>query len=353
MLIVPTLEQIRTAILRDVQSLNPRADINEDSDNYARASSLAAVAEGLYAHQKWIIKQFFPDTADTEFLEKHAGLRGIRRKNATYASGAGATVYGQDGAQIGLGLQLTTQDGRFYEVVAPSVIRNGSAVVEVRSLATGVKQNIAQETAASFMAAPVGVQSDCVLNQITGGTEAESDASLLARLLEHIRRPPAGGNKYDYKNWALSVDGVDAAFVYPLRRGLGTVDIAITSNNDVPSDEIVRHCQAFIDEVRPVTAKEALVVKPNVTRIDFNIQVKLSGVSLPEIQRSITGALGDYFNTVIPADDFIVSQCEAIVSDLIGVVDRRFVSPTANRKADVVSRIEWFRLGNVTVSEMR
>ncbi|MGX2968811.1 baseplate J/gp47 family protein [Ursidibacter arcticus] len=352
MLIVPTLEQIRSTILRDIQSLNPRADIAEDSDNYARASSLAAVAEGLYAYQKWIIKQFFPDTADTEFLEKHAGLRGIRRKNATYASGAGATVYGQDGSQIGLGLQITTQDGRFYEVIEPNVIRNGSAVVVVRSLATGVKQNISQETTASFMSAPVGVQSDCVLNHIVGGTDAESDVSLLARLLEHIRRPPAGGNKYDYKNWALSVDGVDAAFVYPLRRGLGTVDIAITSNNNVPSDEIVRHCQAFIDDVRPVTAKEALVVKPNVTRIDFNIQVKLSGVSLLEIKQAITGALGDYFNTVIPADDFIVSQCEAIVSDLIGVVDRRFVSPTANRKADVVSRIEWFRLGNVTVSEM-
>ena len=352
MLIVPTLEQIRSTILRDIQSLNPRADIAEDSDNYARASSLAAVAEGLYAYQKWIIKQFFPDTADTEFLEKHAGLRGIRRKNATYASGAGATVYGQDGSQIGLGLQITTQDGRFYEVIEPNVIRNGSAVVVVRSLATGVKQNISQETAASFMSAPVGVQSDCVLNHIVGGTDAKSDVSLLARLLEHIRRPPAGGNKYDYKNWALSVDGVDAAFVYPLRRGLGTVDIAITSNNNVPSDEIVRHCQAFIDDVRPVTAKEALVVKPNVTRIDFNIQVKLSGVSLLEIKQAITGALGDYFNTVIPADDFIVSQCEAIVSDLIGVVDRRFVSPTANRKADVVSRIEWFRLGNVTVSEM-
>ncbi|WP_413462564.1 baseplate J/gp47 family protein [Kingella kingae] len=46
-----------------------------------------------------------------------------------------------------------------------------------------------------------------------------------------MRRPPAGGNQYDYKNWALSVDGVSSAYVYPLRRGLGTVDIAITSGD--------------------------------------------------------------------------------------------------------------------------
>lgn len=59
MFITPTLDEIRQAILRDVVSLNPHADVSVDSDNYARASSLAATAEGLYAHQKWIIKQFF------------------------------------------------------------------------------------------------------------------------------------------------------------------------------------------------------------------------------------------------------------------------------------------------------
>ncbi|WP_230397170.1 baseplate J/gp47 family protein [Pasteurella multocida] len=105
------------------------------------------------------------------------------------------------------------------------------------------------------MSAPVGVQTDVTLSNVVGGTDAESDTSLLERLLELIRRPPAGGNRYDYRNWALSVDGVDAAYVYPLRRGLGTVDIAITSNNDLPSSETIERCQAFIDEVRPVTAK--------------------------------------------------------------------------------------------------
>lgn len=353
MLIVPTLAEIRAAILRDVQSLNPQADVAVDSDNYARASSLAAVAEGLYAHQKWLIKQFFPDTADTEFLEKHAGLRGIRRRNATYASGFGVRVSGNNGAQIPVGCQIATKDGRFYEVIEGATLQNETALAKVRSLATGAAQNVQVETPASFMSAPAGVQSDCVLLEITGGTDAESDTSLLERLLEHIRRPPAGGNKYDYKNWALSVDGVDAAFVYPLRRGLGTVDIAITSNNDVPSDETVRRCQAFIDDVRPVTAKEALVVKPSVTRINFNIEVKLAGVSLSEIRQAIQNALIAHFNNIIPADDLIVSQCEAVVSDLIGVVDRRFTAPTANRKANLSNGIEWFRLGTITISEMR
>lgn len=353
MFIVPTLEEIRASILRDYQTYYPNADTSEDSDAYARASSLAACAEGIYAHQKWLIKQFFPDTAATEFLEKHAGLRGLRRRNATYAAGKGATISGNPDAVIAVGLQIKTEDGRFYETTESAVISSGgTAVVAVRSLATGAVQNIKTATKGSFMAAPVGVSTDVVLNDVVGATNAESDSSLLERLLNKIRRPAAGGNKYDYKDWALEVDGVEQAYVYPLRRGLGTVDIAITADNGVPSDDTVRRAQEYIDQERPVTAKESKVVKPDVTKVNFNIQVKISGVALNDIKTAINNALRDYFNGLIPGDDLIVSQCEAVVNNLIGVVDRRFIAPTANQKADIVNKIEWFRLGEVTVTEM-
>jgi baseplate J-like protein len=351
--IVPTIEEIRASLLRDYQTYYPNADTSEDSDAYARASSLAACAEGIYAHQKWLIKQFFPDTADTEFLEKHAGLRGLRRRNATYAAGKSATISGNPDAVIAVGLQIKTEDGRFYETTESAVISSGgTAVVAVRSLATGAVQNIKTATKGSFMAAPVGVSTDVVLNDVVGATNAESDSSLLERLLNKIRRPAAGGNKYDYKDWALEVDGVEQAYVYPLRRGLGTVDIAITADNGVPSDDTVRRAQEYIDQERPVTAKESKVVKPDVTKVNFNIQVKISGVALNDIKTAINNALRDYFNGLIPGDDLIVSQCEAVINNLIGVVDHRFIAPTANQKADIINKIEWFRLGEITVTEM-
>ena len=353
MFIVPNLEEIRASLLRDYQTYYPNADTSEDSDAYARASSLAACAEGIYAHQKWMIKQFFPDTADTEFLEKHAGLRGLRRRNATYSAGKGATVSGNPDAVIAVGLQIKTEDGRFYETTESAVIpASGSVIVAVRSLATGAVQNIKTATKGSFMAAPVGVSTDVVLNDVVGATNAESDSSLLERLLNKIRRPAAGGNKYDYKDWALEVDGVEQAYVYPLRRGLGTVDIAITADNGVPSDDTVRRAQEYIDQERPVTAKESKVVKPDVTKVNFNIQVKISGVALNDIKTAINNALRDYFNGLIPGDDLIVSQCEAVINNLIGVVDRRFIAPTANQKADIINKIEWFKLGEITVTEM-
>lgn len=201
------------------------------------------------------------------------------------------------------------------------------------------------------MAAPAGVATECRLT-VQGGTDRESDASLLARLLEIIRRPPAGGNRYDYKNWALSVDGVTSAYVYPLRRGLDTVDIAITSADGVSSEETVRRVQAYIDEMRPVTAKNALVLKPTVTAVPVTVQVKLDGIDLDEAKRRIRTALKEYFDTLIPGDGLTVSQIEAAISNVDGVIDRRLTAPTANRAADTVNRIEWFKAGAINVTEM-
>jgi uncharacterized phage protein gp47/JayE len=66
----------------------------------------------------------------------------------------------------------------------------------------------------------------------------ETDAELLARLLKYIRRPPAGGNKYDYEKWALEVDNVAAAYCIPLAQGLGSVDVIILANESATGSEI-------------------------------------------------------------------------------------------------------------------
>ncbi len=69
----------------------------------------------------------------------------------------------------------------------------------------------------------------------------ETDAAYLARLLDDIRRPPAGGNKYDYVKWALEVNNIARAWCIPIPAGvLGTVDVviladAITTGSEIPS----------------------------------------------------------------------------------------------------------------------
>lgn len=345
---MPTFDEIRNAILRDTVSLNPDADITCDSDNYIRASSLASCAVGQYVHQSWILRQFFPDTADTVYLERHCSLHGLRRKKATYATGK-ATVKGLVNAEIKAGLQIKC-DELFFRVLHDARIgAEGSAEINLISTEAGRKYNVTEE-AAQFMSAPIGLTSELLIHKTAGGTDAETDTDLLARLLELLRRPPAGGNKYDYKNWALSIDGVTSAYVYPLRRGLGTVDIVITSAGDIPSDDIINKTQSYIDSVRPVTAKNSFVMKPDITPVDINVMVKLSDITQITATNDIKTALSEYFHSVQPGDSIIVSQLETIISNIAGIVDRKLISPTKNLEADILNKIEWFRLGKVTVT---
>ena len=344
---IPTFEEIRQAILRDMVSLNPETDVSSDSDNYIRASSLASCATGQYAHQAWILKQFFPDTADTDFLERHCNLRGIRRKNATSASGT-VIAHGIPQASIDADLQIKCGE-RLYTVLQKAYIKeDGTVVLNIRSLEPGAISNQHNKTA-QFMAAPVGVSSDLVNLDVTGGTDVESDNSLLNRLLDLLRRPPAGGNQYDYKAWALSVDGVTSAYVYPLRRGLGTVDVVITSGDNVPSDDIVSKVQNYIDSVRPVTAKNSMVIKPDVTKVDIEVKVSLSGGAFDKAANDIKQALQEHFSALKPGDSVIASQLEAVISDVASVTDRKMTLPKGNLVAETNKKIEWFMLGEVDV----
>lgn len=82
-------------------------------------------------------------------------------------------------------------------------------------------------------------------------TYGETDAALLARLLDDIRRPPAGGNKHDYIKWALAVDNVAAAYCFPLAQGLGTVDVVIVANSTTTGAEMP---SSYADKSGSVTA---------------------------------------------------------------------------------------------------
>jgi hypothetical protein len=66
----------------------------------------------------------------------------------------------------------------------------------------------------------------------------ETDAELLARLLSLLRLPPAGGNKNDYEQWALSIDHVAAAWCFPIAQGPGTVDVVIMADEESTGSEI-------------------------------------------------------------------------------------------------------------------
>lgn len=349
----PDQATLRANILREISNQLPGADTGGDSDHFIRANSVASAIEGLYAHQAWIAKQIFPDTADADNLARHAQLRGLSRKSAVGSAGS-LLLSGLPGAPITAGLIAQTLDGKQYSLSASGQIgADGTGTIAATSTTTGSATVQATGASVTLLAPPNGVNATGSVVKMVGGTDDETDAQLLARLLDVIQRPPAGGNKWDFRRWAMSVDGVSSALVYPLRRGLGTCDVVITASGGLPSAATLAAVQDYIDSMRPVTAKNCLVIAPSLVSMDHVIQVAFPGGTADVAQALIQPRLASYFATLSPGDAYIRSQVESVISDTSGVTDRLLVSPTANHTPQVDAQaVEWCQLGQVSVSLM-
>lgn len=348
--VTPDYQAIRDAILRDIANQVPDSATGEDSDFRVRSNATGAAIEGLYQHQAWIARQVLPDTADREVLERHASLRGITRKTATAATG---TIHftGTAGASIPIGTAANTSAGvGFVTTSAGTLDGTGNATVAAQASVAGSAGNQLATTALTLNSAPAGVQSAAMITTMTGGTDVETDDALRARLLFVLRNPPQGGAKHDYYIWAMEVDGVANAYPYPLRRGLGTVDVVIVTTGGVPGAPLIASVQSHINTVAPITA-DCLVLGPTGVSVAVTAALTLSGITLAEATSAITAVLQDYFASLAPGDTVRRNRIGALIADVSGVVDYTLTAPAANVTTSVdATHVEMPVLGVVTLT---
>lgn len=173
----------------------------------------------------------------------------------------------------------------------------------------------------------------------------ESDAELLARLLETLRTPPAGGNAADYVRWAKEVDGVGQAYCVPLAQGPGTVDVLVLASGDseTPDQDLLDAVYAHIDALRPVTASTMRVQAPGV--LTQNVSMTVDGDNL--VTSVIEDEIEVYLNSMIPGADLALTQLSAIAI-ANGATDAVLTTPSANV---VTAANQMIRAGVVNVAE--
>jgi len=347
----PDYLSLRTALLRDMANQLPDAATGSDSDFAVRANAVAAALEGIYQHQQWIVRQMLPDTADSDYLERWASLYGINRKPAVSASGT-ITFTASVVSWIPVGTEAKTPDGiAFVTTAAGQISAGGALTLAASAVMPGTNGNISTATALTLAAAPAGANSSCtVASAMTGGADQESDAALLARLLARLRNPPHGGNAKDYLAWAMAVPGVSKAYVYPLRRGLGTVDVVIMSIAGLPSAQLLADAQTAINAAKPVTS-DCLVLAPALVPVAITATLTLSGTPLAAAVATINAQLAAYFSSLKPGDAVIKTRIAALIADTAGVVDFNLTAPAANVAITVnASAMQLASLGTVTLS---
>jgi uncharacterized phage protein gp47/JayE len=349
--LTPDYQAIRDGILRDILNQRPDANVASDGDYAIRANATGSAVEGIYQHQQWIVRQLFPDTADSDYLGRHASLRGLAWKAATLATGT-VTFSGTPTSPVPIGTEVKMSAGIAYLTTATDVIGAGGTVtIAAQAEAVGAAGNQMAGTALTLTSAPSGVLSSATIAMMTSGTDVETDASLLARLLFVLRNPPCGGAAHDYYTWATSVAGVTAAYVYSNRRGLGTTDVVILTAGGIPGAPLIAAVQAYVDTQRPVQA-DFLAYGP--TAVPVNIAAALTlaaGYTLAAVGAAINTALASYFATLKPGDTAYINRIRAIISDTPGVVDFNLTAPLANTAALVdATHVQLATLGTTTWS---
>jgi uncharacterized phage protein gp47/JayE len=279
----PTLAEVRGLVRDSVRAKLPGADaLVPNSVLRVLSDSQGALCHATLQYIDWLALQLLPDTAETEWLDRHGNIWLVNsdgttgRKVATLASGT-VQFTGTVGTIVPIGTQLSGSNTD-YETTELVTIGVDLTTGPVQALDPGSLGNLDQGATLGLVSSIPGVDGTVTVLELAGGVDTENDNDLRARVLERIRQPPMGGAAYDYVAWALAVPGVTRAWCSPLEMGMGTVTIRFmmdelrASTGGFPLPDDVDTVKAYIDSVRPVAVKDFFVAGP----IPYPINLRIS-----------------------------------------------------------------------------
>jgi uncharacterized phage protein gp47/JayE len=286
----PTLRDVRGAVRDAITGRLPGADANVPNSVLRVVSdAMGALCHLALQYIDWLARQLLPDTAETEWLDRHGHIwltnadGSTGRKLATLASGT-ADFNSIVGINVSVTVPAFTQltyagTGISYQTTADIITDAGGAPTPapIQALDPGSAGNLDQGVTLGLVSPITNLVGQATVVTLTGGTDDETDDELRARVLKRIRQPPMGGDETDYEQWALAVPGVTRAWAAPQEMGIGTMTVRfleddLRANDDgwpTPADITV--VADYIDTVRPVTVKDMYVVAPIKQYIDITI----------------------------------------------------------------------------------
>lgn len=283
-----------------------------------------------------VIKLIFPDYAYGEYLDYHAKTRNITRLAATAATGE-ITITGDEGIEIPEGSIFSTESVNdepsvdYRTTEAAEIPASGTVKIPIECTQTGVIGNT-QAGMISIVASRIsGITGVINEDDISGGTEAESDDSLRERISEYDKSLGMSfvGNPGDYKRWAKSVDGVGEATIISAVDNTGEVTIILTDAAGAPATEEL--CEDVYNYIMmpddPINRRAPIgahltVIPPETMPISIKATIELEADAvLTAVQDAYLEQIALYLQTAIEEKEVKYTQIAAILSATAGVND--------------------------------
>lgn len=323
-----------------------RSNINVQS--VVRAIGL----HGLYVFLRdYIARQAVPMWSTGAFLDGWLATYGMSRKAATQASGT-ATGKGSVGAWLVAGTQLQNSSGTIYQVTADvQVGSDGTFSATVLALGAGKAGNTSANAALILTASVDGIEGALVSAAgIGGGTETETDAQAVYRLVQRLAYEPMGGAPHDYARWALACPGVTRAWGIRNPSGPTTAGVMIMCDENpdgLPTAAQIQSVYSYIRDPKRGPPDELFVFAPTLVKVNPVIDPTPDSTS---IRAAITIELRDlFFRETEPGYSMPHSHLIEAVSMATGEHTHKFVSPTLTSGAYFsVGQFELLALGEVS-----
>jgi len=250
------------------------------------------------------------DTAVGEYLERVVADCGITRKKATHAARKIETTAAVNiGTRWGLNGTSYTITGLLSANIYSAACEQAGAVGNTYS---GTLENIDNVSGVTARLTDI----------ISPGNDEETDENLRTRFYSQVQAPSTSGNANNYKEWALEVDGVGGAKVFPLWSGAGTVKVLVVDSNMTIDDTLPAKVADHIETVRPIGAA-VTVASPTSKTINVTANIILDGSqTLSAVRTAFASTLGEYLKDIV-FDTYSVSYAKvgSLLLDTAGVRD--------------------------------
>ncbi len=294
---------------------------------YTVYSAIATALEREYFIRNEQDKAFFLTDAKGEQLDEQCSWFGIYRLDGTFSSGKvkiltkPETIIGGDGSEI----FIYDESNREYLIEGGKADINGELITKCKATSVGTEYN--HHAGELFSTTLFEYDNITLVEPCLGGTDKENDDEFLRRFLYIQKTRGNAGNKRNYEEWALRVDGVYKAVVLELARGAGTVDVIISGKDNQPcSLEVVKACQDYLNEEKPIGAN-VLVKSTTIEDLELSGEIELyEKDKLEETKVRITELIEERIVTQLELDIFNLykSKIIALVEQDLNVIRSLF-----------------------------
>lgn len=308
-------------------------------DLAVRLWAAAAELQALEIQADWVLDQSFPQTAQGVYLDRHGAMRGLKRLGATRSGGSlRFSVEAAPAMELAIpaGTVCMTAEEVRVRTTEDAVIPVGSLYTDVPAEAVepGTGGNVVPGAVRFLTACPTAVTAVTNPGAFTGGADEEEDEAFRDRILESYRRLPNGANTAWYETTAMAYPGVTAAKAVGRAEGAGTVNVYVTGESGLPSEELLAGLQAELQEKREIAVTvKALAPTGKTVNVAVAVAPK-EGADKEAVLASARQAMADFFGGRLLGRAVLLAELGNRLYDLEGVENYRFTAPAADIPAD-------------------